>query len=94
MSARWWTDGERIIEADGEECVVVRVFGEHIAISVDLEVIATGLTLAHCALCAGKLAPDAMNPLCPLCIRTAKAHARVEQSRIDYERDVGAMGVS
>jgi hypothetical protein len=95
MTARWWTDGESLFEADGEECVVVRVFGEHIAISVDLEVIATGLEAATCSLCEGTIREDAALPLCPRCESTAKAHARLEQSRIDYERDVlEARGIS
>jgi predicted amidophosphoribosyltransferase len=88
MTARWWTDGDRIIEADGEECAVVRVFGEHIAISCDLEVIATGLEAATCSLCGGHVPRNASLPICARCESTAKAHARLEQSRIDYERDV------
>ena len=94
MTARWWHDGERLFESDGEECAVVRVFGEHIAISVDLEVIATGLEAATCSLCEGTVPPQAEVPLCVSCNRTAKAHARLEQSRIDYERDVEARGIS
>ena len=85
---RWWTDGERLYESDGQECEVVRVFGEHVAINCDHEIIATGLRPAGCSVCEYEIAPDAMWPLCASCARTAKAHARSEQERLTQEEGV------
>jgi hypothetical protein len=76
VDVRWWTDGDRLYESDGSECEVVRVFGEHVAINCDHEIIATGLRPAGCSVCQHSIPPDAPYPLCTSCTFTAKAHAR------------------
>jgi hypothetical protein len=85
---RWWTDGERLYESDGQECEVVRVFGEHVAINCDHEIIATGLRPAGCSVCQHTIAPDAPYPLCASCEGKAKANARLERERMTQEEVV------
>jgi hypothetical protein len=85
---RWWTDSERLYESDGQECEVVRVFGEWVAINCDHEIIATGLRPAGCSVCEFTIAPDAEYPLCSSCEGKAKAHARLERERLTQEEGV------
>jgi hypothetical protein len=89
MSAiRWWTDSERYYESDGQECEVVRVFGEHVAINCDHEIIATGLRPAGCSVCQHTIASNSPYPLCTSCARAALAHARLERERLTQEEGV------
>jgi hypothetical protein len=85
---RWWTDSERLYESDGSECEVVRVFGEHVAINCDHEIIATGLRVAGCSVCEHTIPPDAAYPLCDQCIGVAKANARAGRERMTQEEGV------
>jgi hypothetical protein len=86
---RWWTDGDRYYENDGQECEVVEVLGHWVAISCDHEIIATDVYPAGCSVCECTIAPDAPYRLCASCEGKAKAKARAERERQEYAADVG-----
>ena len=89
MIPRFWTDGERYYEHDGEEITVVQMLGEWVAVNVDHELVGTGLEPATCSDCDGEIQPDAKYPLCDRCSRTAEAHARLERHAREYAMEDG-----
>ena len=83
-----WSDGERYWTLDElREWASDRYgYADESALRAATEYLGLD-AVTRCGLCERELPPDNDLGICGTCEATARAHARLEQARIDYVRD-------